>query len=60
MPDEKDHKGWDDRDSQDQTKEQYGNEDSRGEVRRTWHQAREDCRRSNDDYDKNLRKGWKR
>lgn len=33
---------------------------SEGEVRKTWHQAREDAQNSDDKYDKWLTQGWKR
>lgn len=53
-------KKWDQRDSQKWSKDQYGEEESNGSVRRTWHQARSDCQRSNDDYDKKMSKDWER
>ncbi len=33
---------------------------SEGEVRKTWHQAREDAQNSNHPYDIWLTRGWKR
>ena len=45
---------WEEEDTADET------DVTVGEVRRAWHNAREDCQRSDDDYDKNLRKDWDR